>query len=397
MKEYIGYTPHIHQQVIHDDIINKNYKVYILSSGRQFGKSELAINQSLFWSINDPGSQISYITPYYRLGRKVFQQIENNCAEWSIIKSFNKTNLQIFFKNGSVISFFSVDNPDAIRGTTNDYLIGDEVAFWNEDVYDKILVPTMMVKGKKTLLISTPKGKNFFYKLFLQGQEDNEKIKSYKKTIYDNPFVTEEEVKYLKQTTPQIIFAQEYESSFIDNQSSVFKNYPINNNFEYKETYAGIDIAQNFDYSSISILNEMGEQIYIERFNKISFDMQVQKLGIILNKYKPKTYMEVNSIGSPVYEQLRKVYPKVLPFVTTQKSKNDFIENLIIATENDYIKLLPVDWLKLEFENFGYEWNTKTRTIKYNSITGHDDGVISTALSYQSLKDNKNKGKYNLI
>jgi phage FluMu gp28-like protein len=396
MREYIGYKPHIHQAEIHNDIINKNYNTYVISSGRQFGKSELAINQSLFWAINNPGSTISYITPYFRLGRKVFQQIENNCASWKgIIKSFNKSNLQIIFKNGSQIIFFSVDNPDSIRGTTNDYLIGDEVAFWDEEIYDKILVPTMMVKGKKTLLISTPKGKNFFYKLFLNGQQENSKIKSYKKTIYDNPFVTEEQIQYLKKTTPQIIFAQEYESSFIDNQSSVFKNYPINNNINItNKTYAGIDIAQNFDYSCISVLNDKGEQIYIDRFNNMSFDLMIEKIISVLNKYKPDANIEINSIGSPVYEQIRKRYNKIYPFVTSSKSKNELIENLIIATENEEIKLLEIDWLKGEFENFGYEWNTKTRTIRYNAIAGHDDGVISTALSYNAFLNLKNKGTY---
>ena len=152
-----GYKPHDNQRLIHDSINKESYKYYALNIGRQFGKTLLGINQLLYWSINDKGCHIAWITPVYRQGKKVFNELEKATAKSGLFQ-FNKSDL-IISGMGSTISFYSGERPDNIRGNTFDYMVIDEMAFTRPELWDEVLSATMMVKGKKVIFISTPKGK----------------------------------------------------------------------------------------------------------------------------------------------------------------------------------------------------------------------------------------------
>ena len=71
-----------------------------------------------------------------------------------------------------------------------------------EYLYYGVLQPTLKVRGKKTLIISTPNGKdNIFYKLY-------NSYPSITKTIYDDSYC--KDIEAIKKNTPEIIFKQEY-------------------------------------------------------------------------------------------------------------------------------------------------------------------------------------------
>jgi phage FluMu gp28-like protein len=141
-----------------------------LNIGRQFGKTLLGINQLLYWSINDPGCTIAWITPVYKQGKKVFAELEKAVAKSGLFE-FNKSDLRIT-GFGSSIEFFSGERPDNIRGNTFDYMVIDEMAFTRPELWDEVLSATVMVKGKKIIFISTPKGKNHFHRLCMQPNYD---------------------------------------------------------------------------------------------------------------------------------------------------------------------------------------------------------------------------------
>jgi hypothetical protein len=108
--------------------------------------------------------------------------------------------------------------------------------------------------------------------------------------------------------------------------------------------------------------------------------------------------VEVNSIGDVLYEQLRQKYQKVEPFLTTQSSKQNIVEDFIYATNEGLIKL-PTQELNQalynELKTFTYEYSIKTRRISYAAMDGaHDDIIMSLCIAYNTLKDRKTKGAY---
>ena len=380
------YQPHQNQSKIHDSINNEPYKYYVLNIGRQFGKTMLAMNQTYFWAFNQTNIQCAWVSPIYKQCKKVFDEMVKAFEGTGLIQS-NASDLIIKTKNGSSIQFFSAERYDNIRGFTFDYLVCDEFAFISEQAWTEVLRATVLVKGKKVLLISTPKGKNHFYNLFnLDGV--NSQYKSFKMTSYDG-LALSDEIDGARFTLPENVFKQEYLAEFVDNGSGVFKDIKINDNpIRTNVYYAGIDLGRADDYTVLSIVNDCGELVYCNRWRHNSWQSIIDSLLPILKQYKPKCRIEVNSIGDAIYEQISKVYSNVEAFTTTSKSKQDIIENLQVAIQNKKFSILDIDWLRKEFDMFTYEYSHKSRSIKYTAPSGfHDDGVMSCAIAYSSFKN----------
>lgn len=389
------YTPHPKQKLIHDSINNDPFKYYALNIGRQFGKSLLGINQALYWLFNIPNVKIGWVSPVYKQCKKVFADIDQAFINnQNVFKEKNKTDL--FFRShvNSDIQFFSSEVYDNIRGNTFDYLIMDEAAWQSEQAWTEVLRATVLVRGKKVLFLTTPKGKNWFYNLHsLDGV--NTQYKSFTMTSYDNPLINPTEIDDARLTLPDHVFRQEYLAQFIEGGTELFTNLTINETPEIGKLFAGIDLGRADDYTVLTILNHKGQMVYCERWRHDSWTNIVQNLLTKLNEYKPSVYIEVNSIGDAIFEQIKAKYQDAHPFVTTSKSKNDIIEGLIVANQSKEFTIKPIDWLKKEFDVFTYQYSAQTRTVKYGAPYGfHDDGVMSCAIAYNAVKTLKGLGRY---
>jgi phage terminase large subunit-like protein len=392
-----GYKPHDKQKEIHNSIRYDNYKYYVLNIGRQFGKTILGINSMLDWSINDKGCNIAWVTPIYKQGKKVFDEMEKATLRSGLF-DFNRSDLTI--KGfGSTISFFSGERPDNIRGNTFDYLIIDEFAFTRPELWDEVLSATVLVKGKKVIFISTPKGKNHFHKIALQHNYDS-RFKYFHFTSYDNPMINPLDLEERKRSLPSHIFRQEYLAEFLDNASGLFSN--IRECIKEPQTtqiyYGGLDIGRADDYTVLTIINDVKEVVYCERWRQDEWSRIIDKVGQKINEYNVKVYVEVNNQGDVFYEMLKKTCgAKIYPFVTSSKTKPIMIEELAVLFEQKEIGILNINWLIDELEAFTYVYNQNTRNVQYSAPQGiHDDSVISLALSIQAHKDLKNYGKYSI-
>jgi hypothetical protein len=260
-----------------------------------------------------------------------------------------------------------------------------------------VLRATVLVKGKKVLLISTPKGKNHFYNMFnLSGL--NEHYKSFHMTSYDG-LAAKDEIDAARLTLPENVFRQEYLAEFIDGGVGVFKNVIVNMNPSgAPRYYAGVDLGRADDYTVITVLNDKGQMVQCERYRHDTWANIVEHVVKIINKWNAITYIEVNSVGDAIYEQVRAKYKDVYPFTTTSKTKQDGVEALQVAVQNGEFTTLDIDWLKKEFEIFTYEYSHKSRSIKYSAPVGfHDDGVMSCVIAYQAYKNLKHSGKYSFM
>lgn len=396
MSTIKGYRPHEKQLTIHRSINNENYKYYVLNIGRQFGKTMLGINQMLYWAINDKGCNIAWVTPIYKQGKKVFDEFEKVTIKSGLFE-YNRSDLTIQ-GFGSTINFFSGERPDNIRGNTFDYLIIDEMAFTRPELWSEVLSATVLVKGKKVIFISTPKGKNHFNQLALQHNYDN-RYKYFHFTSYDNPMIDTADLDERKRNLPDHIFRQEYLAEFLDNASGLFKDVrkAVSNNFDSNEVlFGGLDIGRADDYTVLTIINRSQQMVYVERWRQDDWTNIINKVAEVINRFKAKTYVEVNNQGDVFYEMLKKHCDELIePYVTSSKTKPIMIEDLALAFEQGNITILNEGWLIDELEAFTYIYDERTRGVKYSAPQGlHDDAVISLALAIQSRKNLLNSGHY---
>ena len=401
-----GFTPTKKQKEIIDACLSKNIKYIVGCFGRQAGKSFTAMNLLLKWALEDNNSVSMWVSPVYSQAKKVFTELTNTIAGTALTKSVNKSELTITFINGSVIYFRSGEREDTLRGYTLNYLVVDEAAYIKDEVWNTVLRPTVLVNGKKVLFISTPKGRNWFYNLAMRGMSDEyPTYKTFYATSFDTPFITAEELEEAKMSLPETIYKQEILAEFIDDGGEVFgslKNCCVLGSYPNKEDndkyYAGLDIGRANDYTVLTILNSKGEVVRIFKDRQNSWNVIVSEIVKHLREFNARSIIEINGIGDPIFEQIKKQYSNIEPFITTNDTKQNLIEELILSLNEMKLKLpspeLNTDLYK-ELSVFTYEYSPKSRRVKYGSPAGfHDDMVMSLALANECLKKKINYGKY---
>lgn len=360
----------------------------------------------LYWAINEPGSRIMFVSPIYQQSARVHKQIYAAIADSGIVASNNFSSNELEFKTGSKIIFRSAERYDSARGETVSYAILDEFAFMKPEAWTEVLRATTLVNGKRVLFLSTPKGKNLFYEMFLMGQsEDHPNYKSYTASSYETPYIDPSEIDEAKRTLPDAIFRQEYLAEFIDNGGEVFTDIDKNCFTEWTKGegpyYAGCDIARADDYTVMTVMDRSGRIVEMYRKNNTEWSSMINDMVVIAKKWNATVMVEENGVGSPIFSAMKEKWANTHPFMTTNKSKNEIIEGMILDVNENTIKipskeLFPA--LYSEMSIFTYEYNVKTRTIRYTHPAGqHDDTIIATAIANYNRKVNKTLGTYAYI
>ena len=401
--QFTGFTPHPKQREMITSILDSKSKFHVACVGRQFGKSLMAMNLCLYWGINDGPSKILWVSPVYSQTNKVQKELMQAIGESGFVKSCNYSTNEITLKNGTQILFRSAERYDNIRGLTCDYGVIDEAAFCKDEAWQEAIRPVFMVRGKKVLFISTPKGKNFFYDLYQLGQsEDYPQYQNYTGTSYDTPYIDPIEIEDAKKTLPENVFKQEYLAQFIDSGGEVFSNIDKNCFKTYTpptgRVYCGIDLGKQNDWTVATFVDSTGKVVDIYRANSQEWTQMTNEILARLRKWNATAMVEVNSIGDVIFEQIKKQWQNTIPFVTTSKSKQEIIEGLILDMNDDVIQIPGRElfsWLYNELQIFTYDYNPKTRSIKYGHPSGqHDDTVMSLAIANYNRKQNKTIGTY---
>ena len=405
-----GFNPHLGQQKVIDEFVKTETKFGIVVSSRQWGKSLLAVNSLLYWILNNPKSKSGWISPIYKQCRKVFDELVE--ATKDIVVSANKAELTIEYINGSSIQFLSAERPDSIRGFSFHYLVVDESAFLKQDAFDQAILHTLSALGKKCLLISTPKGKNWFYNWYLKGLDNRDDVISFKGYATDNPFVDQQFIIEAKQSMPPSVFKQEFEAEFTDDGNDVFKNLEhvsIISRWREPQTtnryYIGIDPALSGDYSVLSIMDDMGRVCFISRQTNTTVQSLAGEYNRIIGRYAPRSIaIETNGLGIGLYELIDS--RNKVNWKTTNDNKAKGIQKLIYDIENSEIELpsrdvMPECWD--EFSAFSYS-QSPTGKLVFSAPNGyHDDIVMSIMLANEQRRQGgvgRNKiyiGKYNKL
>lgn len=405
-RVYIGFTPHPKQMEIINSILNSDAKFHVCSVGRQMGKSLMAMNLCLYWAINHKGSKILWVSPVYSQSTRVLKELISAIGDTDIVKKANLSSNEIEFHTGSSISFRSAERYDSIRGGTYDWAVLDEASFMKDDAWREAIRPTLSVRGKKVLFISTPKGKNWFYELYQLGlSEDHPNYMSYKGSSYDTPYIEPSEIEDARRTLPENVFRQEYLAEFLDSGGEVFTDIDKNCFHQWTKGvgpyYAACDVGRAQDYTVMTVIDRQGTIVDIYRKNNAEWSTMVNEMVQIAKKWNATMMVEENGVGSPIFSMIKDQWANTHPFITTAKSKNEIIEGLILDFNENTIKMPSKELfppLYSELSTFTYEYNPKTRNIRYTHPPSlHDDTVISLAIANYNRKINKTLGTYNYV
>lgn len=375
-------------------LIEQNKFVFAAMS-RQIGKSVLCKVLCTKWLL-EPNNDIGYITPSLKLAKKFFNDLTGIIPESLLVKS-NASDLILQSVTGSTLYFYSAEQGNRIRGVTFDYLVLDEAAFYKEDtganhIWYSILQPTIKVKGKKIVMVSTPNGQSGFWYDLIQKALKGQKGYAYiKRTIYDDSMCTD--IEEIKNSTPDLMFRQEFLCEFIAGANSFFTGY--HNCYDDTMTFnwnqplwAGIDWSSTGkDETIVTFINGLNQII---QYNiEGDLDSKYSQIASILNKYSLKgVYAEDNSIGSVMINELKKQMKQknvLKPFTTTNDSKTEIVTELALSLEKEELTYNDLQ-LDRQLGAFGYSVS-KTKKLTFEGKGEHDDRVMSLAMALKAKKD----------
>ena len=204
----------------------------ILSMGRRGGKSYLAMNEMAKFA-RFPNQRILAVAPTYKQCKNIWwNDLKAMLIGKNWVKKINESELQITLVNNSTITLRSSENYDALRGAKYNFIVLDECADMKPDVWFSVLRPTLSDTGGHALFISSPKGRNWFYELWCEGEKEN--YSSYQFTTLEGGWVPAEEVDQARLDLDTRTFEQEYEAQFVSYAGVIYyafaeqniKSYP---------------------------------------------------------------------------------------------------------------------------------------------------------------------------
>lgn len=381
--------PSLHEQ--QRAIWQHQARFQVVSAGRRFGKSRLASLWCVVGALQ--GQRAWWVFPSYPMAAVGWRMLKRLAVQipGATMREMDRL---IEFPSGGIVQLRSADNPDSLRGESLDRLVMDEAAFMREDAWTEALRPTLSDRRGRAVFISTPKGRNWFWRIWQLGQGGDSDWHAWQFPTVSNPHIDPAEVEAARRNLPERIFAQEYLAEFIEDGGGVFRRVMEAATAEQEESadpqceyVAGIDWAKLSDFSCFVILNTTRRAVcYIDRFNQIDYAVQMGRLKALYERFRPGVIIsERNSIGEPLLEQMRRDGMPVQGFMTTNQSKTAAIEGLALAFEQSALKIIndPV----LVGELLAYEMERLPGgLIRYGAPAGmHDDTVMALALAWAGV------------
>ena len=386
----------------------------VVCTGRQVGKSSVATAKAFSWAMQERGCSVGFFMPTYK---QVDQNLNKILTGYSKVIRFlkaevNKTRKTIYFPlTQSWIYFKSTESEESCRGGTYDHLIIDEAADVKDDVWEAIIRPTAAAKGKTHLILSTPKGRNWFYEMYMLGEGLDEKqkdgINSIRFSSITSPYINKDELERSQRQMREALFRQEYLAEFVDGASLCFNGLDrclynpmeiMNRQKGATQVYFGIDLGSTVDYTWCIILDQNGTVIDKMKCQGNWNDIKDKIHGFLTkwSKFKPIGFIERNGVGAPITDHFIAKPPAnttIWPWVTGNKNKSSIMESLIMDVEKGNIKIPKWDDLVRELLAMEVWW--KNGRCFYGAPAGeHDDGVIALALAREAFRRGQQPNKF---
>jgi hypothetical protein len=286
-------------EIIKDLFLEQNCRYATVCASRGFGKSYLAaiaailaVQELMALPPDVPNKNVCLIAPTYQQTVDIYYPlIAYQFGMDQYVEKSSQHSGTFWFPNNVVLKLWSYEASERLRGSGQYFAVLDEVTTWKggggsfRESWESIIQPCITTRwsqeradeyGAKSpgraLVISTPRGKDYFYDMF-NFESLDEAWKSYHYSYKDSPYLDASEIEKTKNTIDYFQFKREYEASFDESGNNVFYNFNrsehVDNSlkdFEPGEKiYAAIDF--NVGIMATSLFALRGNQMqFLEEF-----------------------------------------------------------------------------------------------------------------------------------
>lgn len=380
--------------------------------GSKFGKTYGCSIRIVKEAWDNPGTLNWWVAPSYAQSKMAYLLVKRLLPKDTYQEYKADLRLELMEPDGtwhSTIEFKSADNDDNLRGFAVNFFILDEAARISREAFDSVLTTTTQTDGRG-IVISTPKGRNWFYEVYgwgdktllLDGEPDEHpEWMSIRMPTWTNPTVRPQRINMLRKNMPSEVFEQEIAARFMLDGAGVFKSVdscvkkglvdaygrPVWEKPSNGHRYVmGVDLARKKDFSVITVADVQRKHVvYWERFNEVDWSVQKRRIIEAAKFYNAKVFMDGTGVGDPIVEDVRRAGINVECFIISHRSKQELIEKLRTSIEFQRITFPQIPTMVKELKAFEYDIGSNGN-IKYSAPSGqHDDAVISLALANLGL------------
>ena len=366
--------------------------------GRRFGKTQAGVirifksaceKPGLYWWVGLSWKSASTKRAWRLLkeySRRIWRALGKDPADH--IREGDK---EITLPGGSEIWLRTAERPESLAGEAVNGVVLDEFTLMQEIVWTEYVQATLLDNKGWALFIGVPKGKNWAYYL-AENAKNRPGWKFVYATTYDNPYIDKDDIDAIKGTVPTGLFNQEYMAMVVDDAGEVFRKVvtaatatQIEQPRPGRQYVMGVDWGKLRDFNAFVVFDvQYKEQVYLDHFNQIDYKIATDRLIALNEKFNPLAIItEINSIGTPIFEQLQRSGLPVIPFTTTNATKQNIIDALALAFEREEIRILPE--MVEELQSFEAT-RLPSSMIRYAAPSGmFDDKVMALALAWQAV------------
>jgi len=361
----------------------------VVACGRRWGKTTLGMALAVGYALD--GYRVWWVAPTYGLAFHPWRAFKRRLA--GLWEQKIETDRHIDLKSGGSITVKTAEYPDGLRGVGVDFLVVDEAAFVDEEVWTSCLRPALSDTEGGALILSTPRSRNWFYQVYQLGtDEEASEWQSWTFKTIDNPRIKPGEVDEARRRLPDRIFRQEYLAEFLEDGGEVFRGLMKASVASYvsgpvpgHRYVMGVDFGRYVDFTACVVIDTHDKtMVTIDRFTDAAWNLQLQRITNLARKWQPESILvEANAMGDPNIETLINQGLPITRFLTTAASKPPLIENLVSAIENVDLAILPDADLLRELGAYKYRTSRTGHTVYEAPFGLHDDTVIALALAWK--------------
>ena len=406
----LNYRPHPGQREIHAS----SHPRRIVACGSRWGKTTAAAMEGLAGAMVPAERSVGWVVaPTYDLADRVFREIAyaamTQLKHRVITLKENERRLVLRNMAGglSEVRAKSADNPVSLLGEGLDWLIVDEAARLKPVIWQSHLSQRLIDKQGWALLISTPKGKGWFYDIFRRGQGQDPDYQSWNCPSWTNPLLDADVIERERTRLPERVFKQEFGAEFVEGSGSVFRYVRDAAVGEWQEPrqngiyYAGLDLAKVEDYTVVVVVNTDFEVVFVDRFHRLDWAIQMNRIRAATDRYRSARILcDTTGAGEPIFESLQRAGCYAQPYAFTMASKAALIDNLSLMFEQKLLRLPKADlWPEGIDELESFEFSiSESGNVRSGAPSGcHDDCVIALALAAWQIRPTRPVGQIYVI